>query len=83
MNKEDEIQLLTEQIDAAQPQHSPTALAELYFRRGKALWGMGERTRAMNDYARAVDLDPESPAAQALEMARSIMAFFNPDQFNP
>lgn len=83
MNKEDIIRELSAKIEDAGTETSATELADLYFQRGMALWGTDERARAMNDYARAVELNPDSPAAQALDMARSIMSFFNPDQFNP
>ncbi len=57
--------------------------ADLYYRRGRLLWKLGHKTQAMSDYSRAVDLDPSSPAAAALEMARDIMDFFNHDLYNP
>ncbi|MCM1028367.1 MAG: tetratricopeptide repeat protein [Pseudoflavonifractor sp.] len=57
--------------------------AQLLFLRGKALWRLGRRAEAMTDYAGAVALDPSGPAAKALEHARDIAAFFNPDMFNP
>ena len=31
----------------------------------------------------ASELDPSSPAAKALEQARDIAGFFNPDLYNP
>ncbi len=57
--------------------------AGLYFTRGKIYWRMGRRPEATGDYARAVDLDPSSPARHALEQAREIDGFFNPDLYNP
>ena len=57
--------------------------AEVYFLRGKAYWRLGNRARALSDYATAADLDPDSPAVIALEQAREIEAFFNPDLLNP
>lgn len=58
-------------------------LAEAYFMRGRLHWKLGARARAMADYAHAADLDPDSGAVRALEMARDIEAFFNPDMLNP
>ncbi len=55
----------------------------LYFNRGKLLWRLGDRAGAMSDYAKAVDLNPESPAAMALEQAYDVANFFNPDLYNP
>lgn len=57
--------------------------ARALFLRGKAYWRMGQRSKAMSDYASAASLDPESPAVQALEQARDVESFFNPDLLNP
>lgn len=51
--------------------------------RGKAYWRLGKKGKAISDYEHASQLDPSSPATHALEMARNIMDFFNPDIFNP
>lgn len=57
--------------------------ADILFRRGKIHWKMGNRSRATSDYMAAVELDPSSPAGAALEQARDIERFFNPDLLNP
>lgn len=57
--------------------------AEAFFTRGKINWKLGNRSKAMTDYAEAKAHDPESPAAEALRQAREIEAFFNPDLLNP
>lgn len=59
------------------------ALADLYFRRGKLWWRLGNRSAATSDYAHASALDPVSPAAKALEQARAVADFFNHDLYNP
>lgn len=51
--------------------------------RGKLYWKLGNRAAATSSYAAAAELDPDSPAAAALEQARTIEAFFNPDLLNP
>lgn len=56
---------------------------ELYFRRGKLYWRMGDRSVAMGDYAKAQSINPDSPASKALEMAYDVANFFNPDLYNP
>lgn len=56
---------------------------EALFMRGKLRWRAGDRAGAASDYARAASVNPDSPAVAALEMARSINDFFNPDMFNP
>ena len=73
---EDTIRELTALIE-----HAPTA--DLYFRRGRIWWACGEKGRAITDYEHAVALDPESPAAVALEMARGVMDFYHTDLYNP
>ena len=55
----------------------------LYFMRGKLYWKNGNRRKAMNDYAEAVRLNPDSPARIALEQAHDVARFFNPDLLNP
>ncbi|MCM1110968.1 MAG: hypothetical protein NC336_07170 [Clostridium sp.] len=56
---------------------------DLYFRRGKINWRLGRRPAATSDYLKATALDPESPAREALEFARRIESFYNPDLLNP
>lgn len=72
------LEALTELIEA-----HPEGLDELYFGRGKLYWRLGRRSEATSDYMKAVALNPASPAARALENARDIEAFFNPDLYNP
>ncbi|MBD5300505.1 MAG: hypothetical protein HDS17_03400 [Bacteroides sp.] len=55
----------------------------LLFTRGKVKWRLGDRAGATGDYAKATALNPESPAVKALENARDIANFFNPDLYNP
>lgn len=57
--------------------------ATLLFMRGKLHWRMGHRPQATSDFAAAVAIDPASPASRALEHARDVESFFNPDLYNP
>ena len=57
--------------------------AELYYIRGRLEWKLGRKTDAISDYSKAVAIDENSPAAQALSMAREIMDFYNHDIYNP
>lgn len=59
------------------------ANAEALFERGKLYWRTGNRSAATTDYAHSASLKPDGPAARALEMARDIESFFNPDLLNP
>lgn len=56
---------------------------EALYVRGKLYWKLGQRSQATSDYAAASALDPESPAAEALKLARDVENFFNPDLLNP
>ena len=56
---------------------------KLYFTRGKLHWRLGNKTQAITDYEHAVDINPDSPARIALDNARDVIAFFNPDLYNP
>ena len=51
--------------------------------RGDLNWKLGPRAQAISDYEAAVDLDPSSPAAQTLAIAREVMDFYNRDLYNP
>lgn len=54
-----------------------------YYCLGRVLWKYGERAQALEAYNQAVKLNPESPARHAIEIARSVFDFFNPDLLNP
>ncbi len=56
---------------------------EAFFWRGKIYWRLEERSKAVNDFEQALAINPESKAIHALENARKIHEFFNPDMFNP
>lgn len=58
-------------------------LAKELAQKGKQLWKENRRGEAMSAYEQSAALDPEGPGALLLEHSRQIMAFFNPDQFNP
>lgn len=77
-NKLEEAMVLLNGILAAEPDN-----ADALFRRGKIYWRLGNRSKATSDYAAAALTDPDSPAVQALEQARDIENFFNPDLLNP
>ncbi len=56
---------------------------KLYFTRGKLHWRLGNKSQAITDYEHAVDINPDSTARIALDNARDVIAFFNPDLYNP
>lgn len=55
---------------------------EAYYLRGNAYRKQGNWQQALNNYRRAIDLNPESPAVQAYKMAMDILNFFNKDMYN-
>lgn len=57
--------------------------AGLYYDRGRLRWKCDDRAGAISDYCAAVELDPASPAAAALDMARQVMDFYHRDLYNP
>ncbi|MGI5847131.1 MAG: tetratricopeptide repeat protein [Candidatus Cryptobacteroides sp.] len=53
-----------------------------FYLRGNAYRKKGDWQGAMNNYLQAVKLNPDSPAANALEMANEILDFYNKDMYN-
>lgn len=56
---------------------------EALFARGKLNWRLDRRSEAVTDFEHALAINPESPAATALKMARDVFDYFNPDLLNP
>ena len=56
--------------------------AGLFYLLGNAWRKKGSWQMAINNYLEAVHLDPDSPAARALDIANEIMAFYNKDMYN-
>ena len=61
-----------------QPQTS-----QQWYERGNALRREGRWGDAMNCYAEAIALDPDSPAVEARRMLDDIMNSYNKDLYNP
>ena len=55
---------------------------ELFYLLGNAWRKKGNWQMAMNNYLEAVNLNPESPAQQALDIANEILDFYNKDMYN-
>ncbi|WP_300726363.1 tetratricopeptide repeat protein [uncultured Bacteroides sp.] len=60
----------------------PELAAEAYYLRGNAYRKMGDWQGALNSYQEAIELNPESPAAEARNMVMDILNFYNKDMFN-
>lgn len=56
--------------------------AEAYYLRGNAYRKLSNWQAALNDYQRAIDLDPASPAQQARRMVIDILNFYHKDMYN-
>lgn len=64
--------------------HSQNAMnSEDYYEQGNAYRREGNWQKALECYAEAIELDPESPAVQAREMLNNILAFYSKDALNP
>ena len=64
--------------------HSQNAMnSEDYYEQGNAYRRQGNWQKALECYAEAIELDPESPAVQAREMLNSILNFYDKDALNP
>lgn len=77
LNIESEIKDLTEKI-AQYPENDA-----LYYERGKLYWKGGKRAEAITDFNTAIANNPQSPAAEYLNMVNEIMDFYNTDLYNP
>ena len=54
----------------------------LYYLRGNAYRKKGDWKQALDNYQYAIEINPDSPAAQARKMAIDILNFYNKDMFN-
>lgn len=56
---------------------------QLYYLRGNAYRKHNNWKNALTNYATAMDLNPESPAARAYQASMDVLEFFNKDLLNP
>lgn len=55
---------------------------QAYYLRGNTYRKRGDWQHALNNYQQAIDLNPQSPAAQARNMILDILNFYHKDMFN-
>ena len=55
---------------------------EAYYLRGNAYRKQSNWQQALNDYQRAADLNPDSPAVSARRALLDILEFYNKDMYN-
>ena len=58
------------------------ARGEAYYLRGNAYRKQADWQQALNDYQRAADLNPDSPAVSARRALLDILEFYNKDMYN-
>lgn len=63
--------------------HKNTRDDEAYFVRGKLSWRLQNYSAAVTDFETAVSINPDSGARHALELARDVFDYYNPDLLNP
>lgn len=55
---------------------------KLYYIRGNIFRKKSDWHQAMNDYQKAIDLNPQSPALNARKALLEILNFYNKDMYN-
>lgn len=58
-------------------------IAEEFYRQGNRYRKEGNWQEAINNYVKAIELDPESPAVEAKKMLDDILAYYCKDIYNP
>lgn len=58
-------------------------MAEIFYLRGNAFRQKGDWKQAMNAYLRAIELNPESPAAESYKAAEQVLGYYHKDYYNP
>ena len=54
-----------------------------YYEQGNAYRRQGNWQKALECYAEAIELNPDSPAVHARDMLNSILGFYSKDALNP
>ena len=57
--------------------------AEDFYRQGNRYRKEGNWQEAINNYVKAIELDPDSPAVEAKKMLDDILAYYCKDIYNP
>ena len=57
--------------------------AEEYYQQGNSFRKQGNWQEALNNYIKAIELDPDSPAVEAKKMLDDIIAYYCKDMYNP
>lgn len=57
--------------------------AQDYYEQGNTYRRQGNWQAAINSYLQAMELDPDSPAAEAKKMLDAILNYYHKDAYNP
>lgn len=57
--------------------------AEEYYKLGNTFRKEGNWQKALNNYIKAIELDPASPAVEAKKMLDDILNYYCKDMYNP
>lgn len=57
--------------------------AEDFYKQGNRYRKEGNWQEAINNYVKAIELDPDSPAVEAKKMLDDILAYYYKDIYNP
>lgn len=55
----------------------------VYVVRGRLYWSLNKRKEAINDYLKALTINPQSEAKKWLEFSYNILDYYNKDLLNP
>lgn len=56
---------------------------EAYFLRGKKHWALNQYRLAINDFIKAVEINPKSQASLMIDYSNSVLDYYNQDLLNP
>ena len=57
--------------------------AQEYYEQGNACRRQADWQGAINNYLKAIEIDPESPAVEAKQMLEDILNYYHKDSYNP
>lgn len=81
MLERNEAQKVVELLEEALKEET-TCCDEAFYLLGNAYRKQGNWQQALNNYRRAIDLNPDSPAVEARQALMEILEFFNKDMYN-
>lgn len=82
-NNESEVDLMEELLRLTAEIGANSVNDEAYYLRGRLYWRLGQTAMAISDFEHALAINPSSPAAAAVSIARDVMDFYNKDLYNP